>query len=83
MAAATIANTKFHAAGDMLFVTADLTAVADTNTWVVPGITEIDNIIVTTKTSGTPAYGGVAWSLNTVTFDMSGTADLTVTAIGR
>lgn len=83
MAAATIANLRFHSAGDMQFVTADLTSVADTNTWTVPGLSSIDNIFVTVKTGGTPQYAGATWAANVITFDMSGTASLTVTAIGR
>jgi len=86
MAAATVASTRYHGAGDMQFVTANLTSVADTDTWDT-GLGEVDNLIVSTKTSGTPVYGG--WSSATVsgkvviTFDMSGTGSLTVTAIGR
>lgn len=86
MAAATIASQKWHNAGDMSFVTANLTSVADTNTWDTD-LRELDNVIISVKTSGTPQYAG--WSSSTVsgqvriTFDMSGTASLTVTAIGR
>jgi hypothetical protein len=83
MAAATIASSLFHAAGDMYFATYNLTSVADTNTLTALGFGVIDNIIVTTKTSGTPVYGGATWSGNVITFDMSATGSLTVTVIGR
>lgn len=67
----------------MLFVTYNLTNVADTNTLTVEGMSEVDNVIVSVKTSGTPQYAGWTISGNTITFDMSGTASLTVTVIGR
>lgn len=82
MAAATIASRKFHQAGDMLFYTFNLTSVADTNT-LVTGLSEIDNVLIAVKTAGTPQYAGWSSSGGTVTFDMSGTADLTVTVLGR
>lgn len=82
MAAATVASRKFSAAGNMLFYTFELTSVADTNT-LVTDLTEIDNVIVSTKTSGTPIYAGWTASGGTLTFDMSATGDLTVTVLGR
>lgn len=83
MAAATLASSKYHAAGDMLVVTYNLTSVADTNTLTASAFTEIDNVLISVKTSGTPQYAGWSSSGNVITFDMSGTADLTVTVIGR
>jgi hypothetical protein len=87
MAAATIASTVWHEAGDMQFVTANLTSVADTNTWVVPGLSTVDNLIVTVNASGGAQYTSATWTtsngVTTVTFKMSGTANLVVTAIGR
>lgn len=86
MAAATIASVKYHNAGDCQMVTAALTSVADTNTWDT-GLCEVDNCIVSVATNSTPQYAG--WTQSTVngviriTFDMSGTASLVVTAIGR
>jgi hypothetical protein len=86
MAAATIASTKYHNAGDMQFVTANLTSVADTNTWDT-GLGEVDNVIVSAKSSGTPVYASWTSTVTSgkvvVTFEMSGTGHLTVTAIGR
>lgn len=86
MAAATVASTIYHGGGDMQFVTANLTSVADTNTWDT-GLGVVDNLIVSVKTSGTPAYAGWSSAISSgkvvITFDMSGTASLTVTAIGR
>lgn len=86
MAAATIASTVYHEAGDMQFVTANLTSVADTNTWDT-GLGEVDNCIISVKTNGTPQYAGWTSSIVSrqvrITFDMSSTASLTITAIGR
>lgn len=82
MAAVTIASRKFHAAGDMLFHTYELTSVADTNTLDVD-MGDIDNVIVSAKSSGTPPSFGWTISGRTITFDMSATTNLTVTVIGR
>jgi hypothetical protein len=82
MAAATIASgpTISHL-GDISAATYNLTSVADTNTLLTP-FGNILNVIVSVKTGGTPQYAGWTSSGGTVTFDMSGTVDLTVTILG-
>lgn len=82
MAAITATSLKFTVFGDKNIVTADSTIVADADTWVVPGMSSIDNVILMQK-GGTTQGVRITWSGATITFaDIAGGAAYTITVIG-
>ena len=81
MVAITVTKTEKHNSGDQIKVVSTVTSLANTNTYIVPHIQNIEDWTFTCTTDD--SAGGVVTLGNTITFAAGGTIKGTLTVYGR